>query len=238
MYTILAMTLPADNTISILHFFLQGGIFMWPLITCSVVSLAVIIVRGFALRRDNVMPAIISKGIEELQPVDDADAVVKLARIVRGDQSALGRIVQAGLQNLQWPKTENLQAVETRARHEVVRLEAGLVVLEVVVGIAPLLGLLGAVSGLVNVFAHFGDSSTITDPRGIAKGISEALSTTIVGLAIAIPSLIAYSYFSKKIETMSAEIESLISELLAKCYYQKRRNQGLRASSDDPEEIL
>jgi hypothetical protein len=48
----------------------------------------------------------------------------------------------------------------------------------------------------------------------------------------------AYSYFSKKIETMSAEIESLISELLAKCYYQKRRSQGLRGSSDDPEEIL
>ena len=85
------------------------------------------------------------------------------------------------MQNLQWPKTENIQAVETRARHEVVRLEAGLVVLEVVVGIAPLLGLLGAVSGLVNVFANFGASSSINDPRGIAKGISEALTTTIVG---------------------------------------------------------
>ena len=57
------------------------------------------------------------------------------------------------------------------------------------------------------------------------KGISEALSTTIVGLAIAIPSLIAYSYFSKKIETMAAEMESLIAELLAKCYYQKQRRQ-------------
>ena len=218
------MILSAVIQPSILHFFLQGGLFMWPLIACSVVSFAVILLRGFALRRHTVMPEEISRGIEELQPVDDADAIVKLARVVRGDHSALGRIVQTGLQNLQWPKTENIQAVETRARHEVVRLEAGLVVLEVVVGIAPLLGLLGAVSGLVHVFADFGASSSISDPRGIAKGISEALSTTIVGLAIAIPSLIAYSYFAKKIETMSAEIESLISELLAKCYYQKKRN--------------
>ena len=101
-----------------------------------------------------------------------------------------------------------------------------------------LLGLLGAVSGLVHVFANFGASSSISDPRGIAKGISEALSTTIVGLAIAIPSLIAYSYFAKKIETMSAEIESLISELLAKCYYQKKRNPGLRDPADELEEIL
>src|ERR1700678_2003152 len=92
-YTTQAMILLADNTsTSILHFFLQGGLFMWPLITCSVVSLAVIILRGFALRRNNVMPPQISRGIEELQPVDDAEAVVKLARIVRGDPSPLGRI--------------------------------------------------------------------------------------------------------------------------------------------------
>jgi biopolymer transport protein ExbB len=231
------MNLLADNPNSILHFFLQGGVFMVPLIACSVVSLAVIFLRGFALRRDTVMPPRIARGIEELQPVDDAEAVVKLARIVRGDGSALGRIVQTGLQNLQWPKTENIQAVETRARHEVIRLEAGLVVLEVVVGIAPLLGLLGCVSGLVSVFANLGASSSVSDPRGIAKGISEALSTTIVGLAIAIPSLIAYSYFSKKIETMSAEIESLISELLAKCYYQKKRSQAARAMTADVEEF-
>ena len=65
--------------------------------------------------------------------------------------------------------------------------------------------------------------ATKNDPHVIARGISEALSTTIVGLAIAIPSLIAYSYYSKKIETMSAEMESLVGDLLAKCYYQRER---------------
>lgn len=227
----------ATNTA--LQFFLQGGFFMALLVICSVVSLAVILLRGLALRHDTVIPPVIEKGVEELQPGDDPEAVVKLARMVRGDSSPLGRVVQTGLQNLQWPKMENIEAVQTRARHEIVRMEAGLVVLEVVVGIAPLLGLLGAVSGLVSVFAVMGASATVSDPRLMAKGISEALSTTIVGLAIAIPSLIAYSYFSKKIETMSAEMESLISELLAKCYYQKQRWQAARISeAADLEPIL
>ena len=70
---------------------------------------------------------------------------------------------------------------------------------------------------------NLGDSASVSDPRGIAKGISEALSTTIVGLAIAIPSLIFYSYFSKKVEVMAAEMETLIADLIAKCYFQKRR---------------
>src|SRR2546430_1861950 len=214
---------PLASVGSVFNFFIQGGIFMLPLLICSIVSLAMIILRGIALQRKAVMPAFIEKAVDELQPGDDGSAVVKLARLVRGDPSPLARIVQTGLQHLQWPKSENIEAVQTRARHEVVRLESGLAVLEVIVGIGPLLGLLGAVSGMVKVFGSFGATVAGSDPRGIAKGISEALSTTIVGLAIAIPSLIAYSYFSKKIETMAAEMESLIAELLAKCYYQKRR---------------
>jgi len=169
------------------------------------------------------MPDAIAKEIENLQPGDNTDSIVKLARLVRGDESPLARIAQVGLQHLQWPKAENVEAVQTKARHEIVHLESGLFILEIIVGIAPLLGLLGAVSGLVTVFANLGDSASVSDPRGIAKGISEALSTTIVGLAIAIPSLIAYSYFSKKVETMAAEMETLVADLLAKCYFQKRR---------------
>ena len=215
---ILAASVPA-----MFHFFRQGGFFMAMLLICSVVSLAVIILRGLALRRNTVMPRAIEKEIENLQPGDNTEAIVKLARLVRGDESPLARVAQVGLQHLQWPKAENVEAVQTKARHEIVHLESGLFILEVVVGIAPLLGLLGAVSGLVTVFANLGDSASVSDPRGIAKGISEALSTTIVGLAIAIPSLIAYSYFSKKVEMMAAEMETLIADLIAKCYFQKKR---------------
>jgi biopolymer transport protein ExbB len=223
---------------SIFQFFVQGGFFMGLLLLCSWVSVAVIIMRGLALRRPLVMPPGIEQEIEMLQP-DDTDGVVKLSRLVRNDDSTLARIAQAGLQNLNWPKMENLEAVQTKARNEIVRLESGLFILEIIVGIAPLLGLLGAVAGLVKVFKSFGANAAATDPHLMANGISEALSTTIVGLAIAIPTLIAYSYFSKKVETMAAEMESLISELLAKCYYQKQRRSFLRPPPvATPEEVL
>ena len=227
---------------SAVHFFVQGGFFMFLLILCSVVSVAVIFLRASALRRKTVMPPFIESSIEELQPSGDQESIVRLSKLVRGDISPLGRIAQVGLRHLQWPRSENIEAVQTRARHEIVRMESGLVVLEVIVGIAPLLGLLGAVSGLVTVFANLGDSATVTDPRGIAKGISEALSTTVVGMAVAIPTLIAYSYFSKKIEEMAAEMESLIADMLAKCYYHKQKRQEAPRSAslpaDDFDELI
>jgi biopolymer transport protein ExbB len=219
---------PAAALQSVVHFFVQGGLFMIPLLLCSVISVAVILVRALALRRSVVMPAVIEQEIEAIQPGDEANAAVRLARTVCLDQSALGRIADVALRHLNWPKAENNEAVQTRARHEIVRLESGLFILEIIVGIAPLLGLLGAVSGLVTVFAAFGSDAASQDPHGIAKGISEALSTTIVGLAIAIPSLIAYSHFARKVETMAAEMESLVSDLLAKCYARKERVTPVR----------
>jgi biopolymer transport protein ExbB len=215
---------------SVYEFFVQGGVFMAFLLVCSWVALAVIILRAIALRRGLVIPPIIEREIETLQP-EDHQAITTLSRMVRNDNSTLARIAQVGLQNLNWPKMENLEAVQTKARHEIVRLETGLFILDIIVGIAPLLGLLGAVSGLVKVFAAFGASAAATNPQLMAKGISEALSTTIVGLAIAIPSLIASSYFSKKVETMASDMESLLSELLAKCYHQIQRRGGGNTSS-------
>jgi biopolymer transport protein ExbB len=214
---------------SVIQFFIQGGIFMALLLVCSLVSVAVIVLRALALRQDIVMPPEIEKEIDGLRH-DDPDGVTRLSRFLRNDHSPMGRIASVGLQHLHWPKSENVEAVQTKARHEIVRLESGLFILEIIVGIAPLLGLLGAVSGLVKVFGAFGDSAAQSDPHVIAKGISEALSTTIVGLAIAIPSLIAYSYLSKKVETMAAEMESLIADLLAKCYFQKQRRYSARVS--------
>lgn len=231
--------LAASSLRSAYEFFEQGGWFMLFLLICSVVSMAVILMRSLALRRDLVMPPIIEREIEALQP-DDTEGVVKLSRMVRNDNSTLARIAQVGLQNLTWPKMENLEAVQTKARYEVLRLESGIFVLEIIVGIAPLLGLLGAVAGLVKVFSAFGANAAATDPHLMAKGISEALSTTIVGLAVAIPSLIAYSYFSKKVETMASDMESLVSELLAKCYHQKQRfaSRAKAAAASDVDSLF
>lgn len=225
------MTLPdpAATAHSVVHFFVQGGFFMIPLMLCSVISGTVIVARALALRRSVVLPLSIEREIDAVRPEADSEAFARLSRVLLSDFSPVARVAQVVLQHVDGSKSDNHDAVQTRARLEIVRLESGLYILEIIVGIAPLLGLLGAVSGLVAVFAAFGSDVSAQDPHGIAKGISEALSTTIVGLAIAIPSLIAYTYFSKKVEILASEMESLVADLLAKCYHQKERNLGSSA---------
>jgi biopolymer transport protein ExbB len=216
---------------TIMSFFVKGGLFMWPLLACSIVAVTTIILRGIALREKNVMPLVIQSEIERLAPGASPE---RLMRIVSHDESSLARITRVALQHLRGPRSENVEVVQTRARHEMVRLEKGLIVLEVIVGIAPLLGLIGAVSGLVHVFSHLGLSSGAADTRQIALGIAEALNATVFGLSIAVPTLIAFSYFSKKVEVMSVEMETLVVELISKCNYGRSSREVLPAKSPPP----
>ncbi len=213
-----------ETASAVWKFFSTGGIFMWPLLACSIAAGTTIILRSLALRRKNVLPLVIESEIERLVPGASAE---RLARIVQHDESALGRIVRAALLHLRAPRNETVEMVETKARHEVIVLERGLIVLEIITGIAPLLGLIGAVSGLVRVFSALGLSSGSSNTQAIAAGIAEALNATVFGLSIAVPTLIAFSYFSKKVEVMSVEIETLVVELISKCYYGRvRRDDG------------
>ncbi|MDQ2867443.1 MAG: MotA/TolQ/ExbB proton channel family protein [Verrucomicrobiota bacterium] len=210
---LLAAVNPLNDVVSFLY---RGGIFMWPLLICSIVAVTTIFLRGFALREKKVMPLVVESEIERLVPGGSAE---RLARLVEHDDSSLARIVKVALQHLRAPRSENVEAVQTRARHEMVNLEKGLIVLEVIVGIAPLLGLIGAVSGLVHVFSSLGLSGGSSDTAKIALGISEALNATVFGLSIAVPTLVGFSYFSKKVEVMSVEMETLVVELISKCYF-------------------
>jgi biopolymer transport protein ExbB len=205
----------------LLQFFNKGGIFMYVLALCSVVGVAVIVLRLLGLRRDLAVPPALRAEIERMQP-EGSNPLGPLAALLMGDRSPLGRIVRVALKHMDVARSENQDAVQAAARREVVRLEQGLFILEILVGISPLLGLLGAVSGLVKVFGAFGEAAGQSDPHTIAAGISEALSTTVVGLAIAIPCLVAYSCFVRKVETIASELESLVSLLLTKCYQHKQ----------------
>src|SRR5256714_2633230 len=216
---------------TITGFFAKGGIFMWPLLACSIVSLTTIILRTLALRERYVLPLVIESEMERLVPGTSPE---RIARLVHHDPSSLARIVRVALAHLRWPRSENVEAVQTRARYEMVRLERGLVVLEVIVGIAPLIGLIGTVSGLIHVFASLGLSAGSADAKQIALGISEALSTTIFGLGIAVPSLIAFVYFSKKVEVMAVEMGSLVTELLSKLYFGRVAGETPPARSTMP----
>jgi len=201
---------------SSLDFFKKGGIFMVPLALCSLAAVTLVILRALALRRDQVLPPGILSGIEQLPPGGDPE---NLGRLAGGDPSALGRLTRVGLTHLRWPKAENVEAVQVAARREILRLESGLGLLELIVGVSPLLGLLGAVSGLIRVFSNYSATKgQASDPAVIALGISEALHTTLFGIAIAVGALVAYTYFHKKVELYAVEMESFLADLLTKCY--------------------
>jgi biopolymer transport protein ExbB len=197
-----------------LDFLLKGGPFMVLLVATSVVGLTFIIERGLALRWRRVIPAEVENAASNCQAPED---LTGLREVCQSRPSSLSRLLITAQDHLQRPRQENVDAVETRARHEVLQLERGLVVLEIVVGIAPLLGLVGTIHGLIRLFGDLGQKG-LTDNSLLAGGIAIALNTTLMGLLIAIPSLVAWSYYNKKVETLTVEMETLCDEFLRRSY--------------------
>src|ERR1700716_3034227 len=115
---------------SIAGFFTKGGIFMWPLRACSIVSLTVIILRTLALRGKHVLPLTIESEMERLAPGANPE---RLLRIVQHDASSRGRLVRTALAHLRWPRSDSVETVQSRARHEMAPLEKGPVLLEVII---------------------------------------------------------------------------------------------------------
>src|SRR4051812_43378818 len=107
----------------VVHFFTTGGIFMIPLVLCSLVACGVVVFRALALRRSVVLPEAILNEVERISPGGGTD---RLARLVNNDESSLGRIIRTALVHVKGPKNENMEAIQTRARHEIVGLETGL----------------------------------------------------------------------------------------------------------------
>lgn len=167
------------------------GIFLYPLAACSFLAVFITVERLIALRNSQIIPrsaidAFISGEIEQIQP---------------DQHSVVGRIV--GFYRERNPEPE---AIKAFARLEVSRMERGLFLLEVVIGAAPLLGLLGTVTGLTQVFGGFSVETGLPEPEAFIKGIALALNTTILGLAIAIPALAAHSYLLRRVESLAARI--------------------------------
>jgi biopolymer transport protein ExbB len=181
----------------------------------SLVGVTFIVERGFALRWRRVVPPAIEAAVEGCQSQEDL-----LRYACEQNASPLSRLLLLAADHLHWPKAECEDAVQTRARHEMVRLERGLVVLEIVVGVAPLLGLVGTIYGMITLFSGLGQSG-LGDNAVLAKGIGLILYTTLAGLLIAIPALIAWSYYSKKVEMLAVELETLCDEFLRRQYRQQ-----------------
>ena len=184
------------------------------LIVTSIVGITFIIERGFALRWNRVVPPEISAAVESAQTLED---VPMLRRVCEQHDSALSRLLLMAATRLDWPKDELVDALQTRARREIVKLERGLVVLEIIVGIAPLLGLVGTIVGMMSAFRDIGPMGQAETAK-LAQGISTILQATLAGLLIAIPSLIFWSYYNKKVEMLAVEMETLCDEFIRRQY--------------------
>lgn len=189
------------------------------LLLTSVVGLAFIVERGLVLRWRKVVPPEIEAAVESCRTRED---VPLLTRVCAQNNSPLSRLLLLAADRLTWPKADNVDALQTRARHEIVRLERGLVVLEIIVGIAPLLGLVGTIVGMMDVFGDVGQMG-MADAARLARGIALILRATLIGLLIAIPALIFWSYYSKKVEMLAVEMETLCDEFIRRQYQEGKK---------------
>ena len=199
-------------------FLLSGGIFMAFIAVCSFVAIAVSIHRSITLRWKSVIPLELRNDLAHCDQVFESEKPADLYQSLKQSDSPIGRIGRIALSPEFSTREEAESAVEATAKEQMVKLENGMGVLEVVITIAPLLGLLGTVSGLVSVFATLGARGDVADTSLIAAGIAVALNTTIAGLVVAVVTVIFHSYFTRRLEVIAARIEVIIGHLLHEFY--------------------
>jgi biopolymer transport protein ExbB len=181
-----------------------GGWIMAPIILCSILAFTIVVERFFTLREKKVAPRNLVDQILKLHHKNriSPEAIDKLYR-----NSPLGRILAAGLRNMNDKREVMKESIEEEGRQVALELERFLNTLGTIAAITPLLGLLGTVIGMIKVFAVI-TSLGVGDPKILADGISEALLTTAAGLSVAIPALMFYRYLRGRVEELLLKMEA------------------------------
>ncbi len=193
--------------------FEQGGPVMYLLLLAAIVGLTFIIYGLLALRRRAVMnPALVEVAENAYDNPADYDAA---AAVCRREGGAFAEILGSVIATRELPRSESEAIVEGAGRRAMHDLSRGTLALEVVSGISTLLGLLGTVTGMFNMMIGIREAG-IKDIGAISGGIGEALITTIAGLFIAIPTYVAFVYFSRRVEDMVLMMEEYAIHLMAR----------------------
>ncbi len=181
---------------------------IWPLIIASIVALALIIERSLALRRARILPPRLLNDVLSLHAKRQVsnDVVDKLE-----DSSPLGRVLAAALRNERAPREVAHEAVANAGGHAAHDLSRNLSLLGSIGSIAPLMGLLGTVIGMIEIFASQQAGSS---PQQLAHGISIALYCTAFGIIVAVPAILAYRHFKSRIEDFVVDMEDEAQKLL------------------------
>jgi biopolymer transport protein ExbB len=180
-----------------------GGPVMWPIILCSIIAAAIVLERLWTLQDKRVLPRELTSKVWQL--IENNQVNDKVITALE-QNSPLGRVLAAGLANRHRPHDVIMERLEDTGRHVIHELERFLNTLGTIAGIAPLLGLLGTVTGIIKAFNAIQEGG-VGDPRALSGGIAEALITTAAGLIVAIPALFAYRYLRGKVDTIVVEME-------------------------------
>jgi biopolymer transport protein ExbB len=192
--------------------FESGGIMMYPLLLASIIGVTIIIERLFNLRKKKILVPEIVAVLDKINEMENFSLVRSVCEKFDGTFS---QITVSCIDNRDLPPDELRILIEDEGRQKVRSLNRGLGVIETIAGIAPLMGLLGTVLGMIKVFDVI-QTLGVGQARALSGGISEALITTAAGLMIGIPALIFYNYLSSRSESLILDIEKYTVLLLNK----------------------
>lgn len=211
-----------------LSFLLKGGPVMWPLFLCALVALTVLIERYFALRS-------ILRGSSSLA-ADVRDAVLQrqpqsAQRILEARGGPVARLLLVAVKNGNLPKADLESLISEVAVEETPNLSRGMTALDTIITVAPLLGLLGTVTGMIQSFQVVGLASGTAMPAAITGGVAQALIATATGLAIAIVTLVGYNYLSDQVRRIVSQMEVGATKVVNAFQMQQRANAAANGAA-------
>lgn len=208
----------------ILNIIDKGGVIIYPVIFCSIMALGIGIERAIHLRRSRVIHP---EFLEKVKPYWVRQDTAKAITVCKRHDVALSRILRAGLLRMDHGILEIEKAVEGAGQHEASLLNSNLRMLGAMANIAPMLGLLGTVFGMIKAFAVISQSGS-GNPSLVASGISEALITTAAGLVVGIPALILYHFFRGKVDRFVFEMEEIVIGMIEELLHLRDINKDNR----------
>jgi biopolymer transport protein ExbB len=194
----------------------QGGWPMIPLGFFSIAALTIVLERAVVLRRHRVISSEVVRILHEFGDTDGSSPSHSLA-VCQRTPGAFARIAEELIQLRHLSHAQLLETMHAVGRTHVARLERGLTVLEIIANVSPLLGLLGTVLGMIDMFDAL-SLKGLGDPQILAAGISKALITTVTGLCVAIPALAFHGIYSKRVDELSIEMQERATAFLAKLH--------------------
>jgi biopolymer transport protein ExbB len=211
-----------------LDFIAKGGLVLWIIMALSVVGLAIIIERLLYFRSIRVDE---DKLFQRVKASIEKGHYEEAMSICDNNESPLSALIKVGIEYRSYPETAQKEVLKDAAAQEVPRLERNVSALGTIAHIAPLLGLLGTVTGTMEAFGVLGRFGSVADPSILAAGVAEALITTVGGIVVAVPAVIFYNYLVEKVNMILLKTENQVTALILMINSAKRH--GLAAKADE-----